>query len=353
MADERTKRSYGAIVFGVALVCGVILLVLLRDIILLAFLGATLAVLFNWLAGMLRRAVPRLGQGPALAVVIVALLAVATVLVMAVARPIAREVSQLVAFFGERMQTLPADLEKFVRTQFGVEIEIDDSAVVKEVLKSSKAVAQRTFGLALLAGSTVLTVMVVASLGVFFSIKPKQYNDLLLRYVGEENGERLRRALDRIGVKVRGWLGGTLFSAVFIAGLSTLALVLIGVRYAYVFGLLAGLMAFIPYFGPIISVVPPGLFALASPQPIKALWVVLVFVAIQTVESNVFTPMVMQRRIELPPGVVVLAVLVMGALLGFLGAVLALPLTLAIQALLDEFVLGKRQGSSGSRPTKG
>jgi predicted PurR-regulated permease PerM len=346
MADQAAKRVYGAIAFGVALVCGVILLVLLRGVILLAFLGATLAVLFNWLAGLLRRVVPRLGPGLALAVVIVAVLAVAVVLVMIVAPPIAREVSQLVAYLGERAQTLPADLEEFVKTQFGVELEIDDSAVVNEVLKSSKAVAQRTFGLALVAGSTVLTVMVVVSLGVFFSIKPKQYNDLLLRYVGEGNSERMRRALDRIGAKLRGWLGGTLFSAVLIAVFSTLALLLIGVRYAHVFGLLAGLMAFIPYFGPIISVVPPGLFALLDPQPIKALWVVVAFVGIQAVESNVFTPMVMHRRVDLPPGVVVLAVMVMGALLGFLGAVLALPLTLAIQTLLDEFVLGKRRAKA-------
>jgi len=341
MGDQATKRICGAVAFGVALVCGIVLLVLLRGVILLAFLGATLAVLFNWLAGLLRRVVPRLGQGIALAVVIVAVLAIAVALVMVVARPIAREVSQLIAYLGERLQTLPADLEAFVRTQFGVELEIDDSAVVNEVLKSSKAVAQRTFDLAIVAGSTVLTVMVVVSLGVFFSIKPNQYNDLLLRYVSEANHERMRRALDRIGAKLRGWLGGTLFSALFIAVFSTLALLVIGVRYAHVFGLLAGLMAFIPYFGPIIALVPPGIFALLDPQPIKALWVVVAFVAIQAVESNVFTPMVMHRRTELPPGVVVLAVMVMGALLGFLGAVLALPLTLAIQTLLDEFVLTK------------
>ena len=59
--------------------------------------------------------------------------------------------------------------------------------------------------------------------------------------------------------------------------------------------------------------------------------------------------MVMHRRIDMPPGVVVLAVMVMGALFGFLGAVLALPLTLAIQALVDEFVLKKQGGRAASK----
>ena len=156
--------------------------------------------------------------------------------------------------------------------------------------------------------------------------------------------ERAQRVLNSLGAKLRGWLGGTLLSALFIAVLATAGLSLIGVKYAYVFGIVGGLLAFIPYFGSILAVVPPAFFALLDPaNPVKALWVVLLFVVVQTVEANIFTPMVMQRRIDMPPAVVVLAVLVMGALLGFLGAVLALPLTLAVETVLDEFVLKKRR----------
>jgi predicted PurR-regulated permease PerM len=201
-------------------------------------------------------------------------------------------------------------------------------------------------------GDVLLKIFVILSLGVFFSIGPRQYNELLLRYVGEAHRERARRAINTLAAKLRGWLGGTLFSALFIAVFATAGLSLIGVKYAFVFGVLAGLMAFVPYFGSIIAVIPPALFSLLDPHPIKAVWVLLLFVCVQTVEANVLTPMVMQRRVDLPPAVVVLAVLVMGALLGFLGAVLALPLTLAVQTFLDEFVVKKRKEAAAREASK-
>jgi len=259
-----------------------------------------------------------------------------------IARPIVRELSDLAANLERHFGTLQDKFEEWSETHLESDTPIDVSGLAKEVFKSTQSVVRFVLRFVTVTGDILLKVFIVLSLGVFFSVKPGQYNNLLLRYVGEGNRERVRRVLDQIAARLRGWLGGTLFSALFIAVFATLGLLLIGVRYPHVFGLLAGLMAFIPYFGSIMAVVPPALFALLDPHPIKALWVVVLFVAVQTVEANVFTPMVMQRRVNLPPAVVVLAVMVMGALLGFLGAVLALPLTLAIRALVDEFVAKKR-----------
>ncbi len=353
MAGGEMKRVYRGITFGVALVGGVILLVKLRQIVLMAFLGVTVAVLFNWLAGLLRRVVPRLGQGVALAIVVVAVLAAVVGLANLIARPIVSELSDLVENLPGYLEDIQDRFEEWSETHLGSGKGIDVGGFANELFKSTGKVVAFVIGLLSATGDVLLKIFVVLSLGVFFSIKPSQYNNLLLRYVGDANRDRAKRALDGIAAKLRGWLGGTLFSALFIAVFSTAGLLLIGVKYAYVFGLIGGLMAFIPYFGSIIAVVPPALFALLDPHPVKALWVVLLFVCVQTVEANVFTPMVMQRRVDLPPAVVVLAVLVMGALLGFLGAVLALPLTLAIQTFLDEFVLNKRAAVSSKSAAGG
>jgi predicted PurR-regulated permease PerM len=346
MADQATRRVYRGIVFGVALVGGIILVVLLRQIVLLAFLGATIAVLLQWLAGLLRRLVPRLCQGVALAIVIIVLAAVVFGLANVIARPIAKELSQLAANLERHFGTLQERFEAWSEAHLESGAPVDLSGIAKEVFKSTQSVVRFMFRLVSVTGNVLLKLFVVLSLGVFFSVTPSRYNDLLLRYVSEPSRQRVRRVLDQIVARLRGWLGGTLFSALFIAVFATLGLLLIGVRYPHVFGLLAGLMAFIPYFGSIMAVVPPALFALLDPHPIKALWVVILFVSVQTIEANVFTPMVMQRRVQLPPAVVVLAVMAMGALLGFLGAVLALPLTLSVQAVLDEFVAKKRAASA-------
>jgi len=343
MAGSEMKRVYRGIVFAVALLAGIALLVVLRAIVLMAFLGAIVAVLFNWLAGLLRRAVPRLGHGPALAIVIVVVLAVLVGLGNLVARPIVKELSDLVEHLDEYLADAQERFEAWSEKHLEPDQGIDVSALANELFKSTGKVVSFVFGFVSATGGALLKIFIILSLGVFFSIRPRQYNELLLRYVGEAHRERAQRAMDTLAALLRGWLGGTLFSGLFIAVFSTVGLILIGVRYAHVFGVLAGLMAFVPYFGSIIAVIPPALFSLLDPQPIKALWVLVLFVCVQTVEANVFTPMVMQRRVDLPPAVVVLAVLVMGALLGFLGAVLALPLALAIRTVLDEFVVKKRR----------
>jgi predicted PurR-regulated permease PerM len=353
MADQAAKRMYAGIVFGVAVICGVIVLWWLRGIVLMAFLAATIAVLFNWLAGMLRRLIPKLGQGVALAIVIVGLLAAFIGVVNLIARPVVKELTALIQAIDENADTIQKQAEEWATTVLGSETSIDVGDLAKEALKSTGTVARFALHVVSGAGGAVLSIAVVLSLAVFFSIKPGQYNAMLLKYSGQANRERTRRVLDTIAVRLRGWLGGTLFSALFIAVFSTLGLLIMRVKYAHVFGILAGLLAFVPYFGPIIAVVPPAVATLIDAGPLKALWVVVLFVAIQTVESNVFTPMVMHRRIDMPPGVVVLAVMVMGALFGFLGAVLALPLTLAAQAVVDEFVLNKQRPPAADGRTGG
>jgi len=334
----------------VALVGGIALLVLLRDIVLMAFLGATMAVFYTWLARMLRRVIPRLGHGVALAIVLVVLAAVFVGLAALLAHPLVKELNDLAESLPGYVEAFQERFEEWTEAHLEPGEGIDLSALAGELFKSTGRIVGFVFGALSATGRVLLNVFVVLSLSVFFSIKPSQYSGLLLRHVAEAHREQAQRALDTLAAKLRGWLGGTLFSAAFIAVFATVGLLLIGVKYAFVFGIMGGLLAFIPYFGSIIAVVPPALVALLDPNPLKALWVVLLFVGVQTIEANVFTPMVMQRRVSLPPAVVVLAVLVMGALLGFLGAILALPLTLAVQILLDEFVLSKRRDTATSGP---
>jgi len=349
MADQQMKRVYYGILFAVAVLVGIALLVLLRHIVLMAFMGAIIAVLFNWLAGLLRRVVPKLPQGVALGIVIVVLVVIVAGLGNVIARPIVSELSDLVETLPDTVEHLKTRFTTWSEAHLEPGERIDVDGLTKEVFNRAGDVVEFVLGFISATGDVLLKVFVVLSLGVFFSIKPSQYNAVLFKYVGEGNRGRTQRVLNTLTAKLRGWLGGTLFSALFIAVFATVGLLLIGVRYAYVFGVLAGLMAFVPYFGSIMAVVPPAFFALLDPHPIKALWVVALFVVVQTVEANVFTPMVMQRRVDLPPAVVVLAVLVMGALLGFMGAVLALPLTLAVETVLDEFVLKKRRAAVAAK----
>lgn len=111
-------------------------------------------------------------------------------------------------------------------------------------------------------------------------------------------------------------------------------------------GLLAGLLDFIPFIGPIIEAVPVLLVAFtAGPQMV--LWVALLYFAVQQVEGNVLVPLIQKRAVSLPPALTVVSAVGMGVLFGFAGMVFATPLLVAIMVVVRMVylrdVLGERE----------
>jgi predicted PurR-regulated permease PerM len=112
----------------------------------------------------------------------------------------------------------------------------------------------------------------------------------------------------------------------------------LGRTYAFAFGLFFGLMELVPYVGPVLGALPPVIVALVQ-DPLTALWVVLLFVALQQLEGHVVAPNVFGRALRLNPLLVILALLLGGQIYGFVGALVALP----IAAVLRETVVYLRR----------
>jgi predicted PurR-regulated permease PerM len=91
---------------------------------------------------------------------------------------------------------------------------------------------------------------------------------------------------------------------------------------------MAAILTFVPNFGPILSVVPPALLALAD-EPRRAAYVIVLYLAIQTVESYAITPLIQRRTVSMPPALTIAAQVVLGILTGPIGVAVATPLTAA------------------------
>ena len=124
-----------------------------------------------------------------------------------------------------------------------------------------------------------------------------------------------------------------------------IGLLLLGAPFAVALALLAGLMEFIPYIGPFVAAVPAILVGFAE-SPQLALWIALLFLAVQSIESYVLAPLVQHRAVYLPPAVILFAQVLMGVIVGGLGVAVATPLAaaamVAISMLYVEDVLGER-----------
>ena len=125
---------------------------------------------------------------------------------------------------------------------------------------------------------------------------------------------------------LRLWLRGQLIAMIVVGLLTGFGLWCLGMPSAFTLGLLAGMLEFIPFAGPILSMVPAILLALAV-SPDLALWVLLLYFAVQQFEGYVLTPLVQQYAVDLPGVVLLFALIAFGALFGTLGVILAAPLT--------------------------
>jgi predicted PurR-regulated permease PerM len=106
-------------------------------------------------------------------------------------------------------------------------------------------------------------------------------------------------------------------------------LALIGVKGAAALGVLAAVLEFVPFFGPIVSAVPAiGIALVDSPQ--KALWVIGLFILVQQLEGNVITPILLERRLDVPPVLTIVAVAALGVVFGVVGMLIAEPLLAAV-----------------------
>jgi predicted PurR-regulated permease PerM len=149
------------------------------------------------------------------------------------------------------------------------------------------------------------------------------------------DGPRVREILGEIYKSVQRWFLGQLAYMAIIGSLFTVAWFVIGIPFALLLGILSGLLTFIPILGPLISVIPPILLAIVD-DPIKALWVVLLYLAIQSIESRVVHPLVLSRAVSLHLAIVIFAIVIMGTLFGFIGILLAIPLVAALYVLVHE-----------------
>lgn len=131
----------------------------------------------------------------------------------------------------------------------------------------------------------------------------------------------LLRGLDRV---LAGFVRGQLLLALTVGGMATLATYLLGLRYAVLLGIWAGITELVPYVGPFLGAVPAVLAGI-SVSPLLAIQVALAFFIIQQLEGAVLSPKIMGDSVGLHPLVVILAILAGGTLFGVWGMILALP----------------------------
>lgn len=167
---------------------------------------------------------------------------------------------------------------------------------------------------------------VIVFLALFIALQPKLYRAGLVMLVPKAGRARANEVLDKVGDTLVKWVVGRLVSMLAVGVLTALGLWALGMPLVTTLALFAGLVTFIPNIGPIISMVPALLLAFFHGGPTEALYVLLLYLVVQTLESAAVSPMVQQRLILMPPALIFIGQLVIGSYTGLLGLTLATPI---------------------------
>jgi predicted PurR-regulated permease PerM len=310
---EPERRRTVSLIILFAVIAGI--LVFAPDVLFVIFAGLLFGVFFGGGGGWLARLIGiARGWGVGLFVLLIIIVIIAAVLGFApvVAEQFDRLVEQVppaIERLRGRVQEYPWGDELLQRATPG--------ALMPKGGTAATAVST-TFGAL---GNFVIMLFI----GLYVALDPETYRrgfiSLLAPSWRSAGDEILGKVIDTL----RNWLAAKLIAMAIVGGLTWLGLWLVGVPLAFILGLIAALLAFIPNIGPILAAVP-AIFLGLSEGVTTALLVLAVYVVVQTIESYAITPLIQQDRVALPPVLTISIQLLMGVLFGILGLALATPM---------------------------
>lgn len=189
--------------------------------------------------------------------------------------------------------------------------------------------------------------LVVLMVGIYTAARPQLYRTGFLRLIPPARRDRVAEALDRSEYSLRRWMIGTVINMVLVSLLVLAGLWIIGVPAALALAVIAGIFEFIPIVGPIIAAVPAIAVGLTV-SPTTALWVTLLYVVVQQVESDVITPVVMRGAARLPPALTVIFQALMAVIFGFLGLLLAVPILAVLIVVVRTLYVEPLEAADGA-----
>jgi len=334
---RRVLINIGIVLLVVAVLVIVIYVV---DVILLLFGAILVAIFLHGLAKISRRHL-RLSEGLSVLLVSFLLVVLLALGLWLLAPSVAEQVRHLRDELPRSIQNVVVYLNQYSWGRLILE-QMPGSAEIMERVNNSNILAQvGNFFSSTLGVITNVSLMLLLS--IYLASEPKTYIKGFTKLFPQSRRKRVREILYEIGETLSWWLIGKGISMLFIGLLTWIGLYFLGVPLALTLGLIAGILSFIPNFGPILSAVPAILLAFID-SPISALYVLILFIGVQLIESNLVTPLIERRTVELPPVLTIVAQLALTILFGAVGLILATPilavLMVLVQTLYIQDVLG-------------
>lgn len=336
------RRAERAVLLGFAVALVLTFLWFSRRVVLLAFSGMLVALIFTSIINQIRRFAP-IKQGIGVGLVLLLILGIASAIGFLLAPGLISEFSQL----ADRLpKTIHALLEKAQQSAIFQRLNGVLPDLREMVPSSSKAFSgMRTFFASTF--DTIAGFFLLLFIAIFLASNPSAYKNFLLGLIPPGRREDGRLILGRVIGTLKFWLLGQFISMCIIGLLVGVSFAICGLPLSASLGVLAGIGEFVPFVGPFVAVVPAMLLALSQSGQLFLI-VLLVYLAIQFIEGHFVMPLVQRQTVDLPPVLTLLAVFFLGNAFGLLGMFVAAPLTAVALVLIEEIYIHRYLGEKRS-----
>ncbi len=306
-----------------------LLIKILFSVLLLILAGVIIAVYFYGCAGLLKK---HLHLSSRLSIIL----------------SVAINILLLVGFFwfvGARLQQQISELSDTLPTTIEhAKSQMSQSTLGSKVLQylNSSGNSQKTMAVAKSFFSSSFGILsdlyIIILLALFFTASPSLYKKGIVHLLPAKAKNKGSELINELSNVLKKWLKGQIIGFFFIAVLTGIGLLIIGMPLVLTLALIAGLLNFIPNFGPIIALIPAVLIALMQGTT-TAIIIVGMYTFIQIIQTAVTQPLIQKKMVNIPPALTVFGQVALGLLGGFWGVLLAVPVVAILMTVINKLYI--------------
>ena len=319
------------------------------------FLLLFVAIILSLYLGAVRDLLVQRGKMPdrlAFFLAVVGTLVAIVGLITLLVPPVVEQTRALVTVLPEVISRWEAGIDKFA-ARFPALREVwkpGEHKVLIAVYDQLSAGASEVFPKVFSAVHVLIEIFAVFVMSIYLALQPGVYREWLIALFPPVHRDLIRDVLRDLADALRSYIVAQLLAMAILGTFTALGLYILGVPYWLTFGIFTGAVAVVPFFGSLLSTILPALIVLGGPGGgTRALLVILLGVVVHLFEGNVVAPLVMSHKIELPPVLTIMAVLVIGKLLGPLGLVIAVPALASLMVIVRRILINRIYEGKGFR----
>jgi predicted PurR-regulated permease PerM len=322
-------------------------------VILLLFVGIMMSLYLGSLSGALQRRL-RSPPGWSLAAAVLLTLGGLAVLFSILVPPLIVQTRELVRVLPNYITGWEAAIDRLVARVPALAAVYEPGqhklllALYDQIAGQFNNVVPKVFGIV----EVLISLFAVCVMALYLAIHPALYREWLIALFPPIHRDLVRDVLTDCADSLRAYIVGLLLAMTFLATLTAIGLYVLNVPYALTFGVFTGIAVVVPFFGTLLATALPVLFVIGGPDGItRALWVIVVGTVVHLIEGNVVAPLIMSKKVDLPPVLTIVFVLIVGKLLGPLGLLVAVPGLAVIMVIVRRILLTRLYEGQGFRRT--